>query len=77
MLDRLGGLKLFSKIDLNSGYNHICIHSSNEWKTIFKTHKSLYKRLVMYLDYLNTEYLYKVDEPSITAFYRKIFCCLL
>jgi hypothetical protein len=47
LFDQLAGAKVFSKIDLWSGYHQIKIRASDVPKTAFSTRYSLYEFLLM------------------------------
>src|SRR5258708_26153005 len=47
MVERLGGMKYFNKLDLHTGYNLIRITEGDEWKTAFTNKFELYEYIVM------------------------------
>ncbi|QRW25677.1 Retrotransposable element Tf2 protein [Rhizoctonia solani] len=47
LMAQLGGAKVFTKLDLQWGYNNVQVKEGNKWKTTFCTKYGLYKSLVM------------------------------
>jgi hypothetical protein len=72
LFDQIAGAKVFSKVDLHSGYHQIKIHLKDVSKTAFSTRFWLYKYLVisfgltnapahfMYL--MNSVFMLKLDK---------------
>ena len=54
LINKLKGAKYFSKMDIQWGYNNICIKEGDEWKAAFITPYGLYKHMVMFFRQCNS-----------------------
>ncbi len=54
VIDRLRGCTLFTKVDVQWGYNNICIKEGDEWKAAFLTPEGLFEPTVMFFGLMNS-----------------------
>jgi len=54
LVDAIGNKKLFTKMDLQWGYNNIYIKKGDEWKTAFTTHVGLFEPVVIFFGITNS-----------------------
>ena len=53
-MDKLKGAQVFTKLDLQWGYNNVRIKEGDKWKATFKTNKGLYELIVMFFGLCNS-----------------------
>uniref|UniRef100_A0A0W0FFH9 Reverse transcriptase domain-containing protein n=1 Tax=Moniliophthora roreri TaxID=221103 RepID=A0A0W0FFH9_MONRR len=54
LLDKLKGANIFSKLDLQNGYNNIRIKDRGQWKAAFKMNRELFKPTVIFFGLSNS-----------------------
>ena len=74
ILDKLKGAKYFTKLDVQWGYNNICIHKGDEWEAAFKTNKRLFKPTVMFFGMCNSPAMFQamMDDIFVGMINRKL-----
>src|SRR3954468_10792059 len=59
LVDKLKGAKYFTKLDIQWGYNNVQIKEGDEWKAAFRTNRSLFKPLVMFIRLTNSPAMFQ------------------
>jgi len=54
LVDSMGNKRVFTKMDLQWGYNNVRIKEGDEWKAAFTTHVGLYELVVMFFGMTNS-----------------------
>ena len=60
LVEQLQGARVFSKLDLQSGYNNIHVKDGDQWKVAFKTKQGLFKLTVMFFGLCNSLAMFQV-----------------
>ena len=59
MIDSIGKRKVFTKIDLQWGYNNVRIKKEDEWKAVFSTPEGSFEPIVMFFGLTNSPAMFQ------------------
>ena len=59
LIDSIGKKKVFTKMDLQWGYNNVRIKEEDEWKTAFSTSEGLFEPMVMFFGLTNSPAIFQ------------------
>ena len=54
LIDNIGSKRVFTKIDLQQGFNNIRIKEGDKWKRVFITHMGSFEPMVMFFGMINS-----------------------
>jgi len=78
LVDSMGNKRVFTKMDLQWGYNNVRIKEGDEWKAAFTTHVGSYEPVVMFFGMTNSPAIFQdmmneilrdmINEGKVVAF---------
>ena len=60
LVDNMENKQVFTKMDLQWGYNNVCIKEGNEWKAAFTIHVGSFEQVVMFFGMTNSPAMFQV-----------------
>ena len=73
-LDRLVGVKIFTKLDFKDAFNRLRIKKGDEWKTAFRTRYNHFKYLIMPFGFANTPASFQAYINKALTRFLDTFC---
>jgi len=78
LIDTIGSKKVFTKMDLQQGFNNVRIKEGDEWKGVFTTHIGSFEPIVMFFGMTNMPAIFQammneilrdmINKGKVTAF---------
>jgi Reverse transcriptase (RNA-dependent DNA polymerase) len=65
IMDKIKGIKFFTKFDVRWGYNNVRIKTEDQWKAAFKTNRGLFEPSVMFFGMCNSLATFQAMMDSI------------